>query len=299
MVRLPARDTGLAILIALIWGMGFVVAKGAMAHFPPILLMALRFTITALALCWFAGPVGGNAPRLVLISVVGASLQYALTFSGVNGLGAGLAALVVQLEVPFLVLLGALILGERPEPRKWLGIGVAFAGVGVIASREPFGGSLAPILLVMGGAFTWAFGQVFVRGIRGMSGLSVTAWVAILAAPQLFLLSALFETGQIAALHSAGAGVWGAALYLGLVMTALGYFLWNSLLLRHEVGRVAPFLLLLPVFSVLGGIAFLGETLTLSRLAGGAVVLSGVALITLARPAPALADSAEAEPGRP
>lgn len=284
MAGLTLRDTGLAILVSLIWGMGFVVAKGGMSHFPPILLMALRFSITALALVWFIGPVGSNLPRLALISVVGASLQYSLTFSGVNGLGAGLAALVVQLEVPFLVILGAVLLGERPTARKWLGILIAFAGVGVIASQEQFSGSMTSILLVMGGALTWAFGQVLVRRLTEMTGLSVTAWIAVLAAPQLFILSALFETGQIEAIRTAGIGAWSAAIYLGLVMTALGYFLWNSLLLRQEVGRVAPFLLLLPVFSVIGGILFLDEAITLPRLIGGAIVLSGVALITIAWP---------------
>lgn len=191
MAGLTLRDTGLAILVSLIWGMGFVVAKGGMSHFPPILLMALRFSITALALVWFMGPVGSNLPRLALISVVGASLQYSLTFSGVNGLGAGLAALVVQLEVPFLVILGAVLLGERPTARKWLGILIAFAGVGVIASQEQFSGSMASILLVMGGALAWAFGQVLVRRLTEMTGLSVTAWIAVLAAPQLRPLGAV------------------------------------------------------------------------------------------------------------
>lgn len=284
MAGLSLRDMGMAILVALIWGMGFVVAKGAMAHFPPILLMALRFSVTALALVWFAGPIGGNLVRLLLISVVGASVQYALTFSGVNGLGAGLSALVVQLEVPFLVLLGALLLGERLSARKFLGIAIAFVGVGLIASQEQFTGSVMPVALVMGGAFCWALGQVLVRGLEGMTGLSVTAWIAVLATPQLFLLSAIFETGQVEALRGAGPGAWAATVYLGLVMTALGYFLWNSLLLRQDVGRVAPFLLLLPVFSVIGGILFLGEATTLSRLAGGAIVLSGVALITFGLP---------------
>lgn len=284
MTGLSARDMGLAVLVALIWGMGFVVAKGGMAHFPPILLMALRFAVTALALAWFLGPVGGNLPRLVLISVVGAAIQYALTFTGVKGLGAGLSALVVQLEVPFLVLLGALLLGERPGAVKWIGIMIAFVGVALIAAREQFTGSLLPVVLVMGGAFFWALGQVLVRGLKGMTGLSVTAWTAVLATPQLFLLSALFETGQIEVIKTADLAAWSAALYLGLVMTTLGYFLWNSLILRNEVGKVAPFLLLLPVFSVIGGIVFLGEALTLSRLAGGAVVLTGVALITQPRP---------------
>jgi len=283
MGRLSGRDKGLAVLVALIWGMGFVVAKGGMAHFPPILLMALRFAVTAIALVWFAGPLRGNLSRLLLISVVGATIQYSLTFTGVSGVDAGLAALVVQLEVPFLVLLGALLLGERPSPLKWAGIGVAFAGVALISGQVRFEGSLLSIGLLVAGAFFWALGQVMVRGLREISGLAVTAWIAVLATPQLFLMSVLFETGQVSALRNAGPGVWLTALYLGLVMTAMGYFLWNTLILRYEVGQIAPLLLLLPVFSVIGGVVFLGEPFDVVRLLGGAVVLAGVGLITLSK----------------
>ncbi len=283
MTGLSLRDAAQAVLVALIWGMGFVVAKGAMADFPPILLMALRFGITALALVWFAGPIGANLKWLVLISLVGAAIQYSLTFTGIKGVDVGLAALVVQLEVPFLVILGALILGERPAPLKWVGIAVAFVGVAVISWSEPFRGALLPVALLICGAFSWALGQVMVRFVVGMSGLSITAWTALLAAPQLLLLSLLFEDGQRLAILRAGPDVLAAALYLGLVMTALGYFLWNALILRNEVGRIAPFLLLLPIFSMIGGVIFLGEDLTAHRLIGGAVVLSGIGLITLTR----------------
>ncbi len=64
-------------------------------------------------------------------------------------------------------------------------------------------------------------------------------------------------------------------------MTCFGYFLWNTLIRRHDVGRVAPFLLLLPLFSVIGGVVFLGEEASLDKLAGGGVILLGVAIITI------------------
>lgn len=283
MDRLPAREAGLAVLVALIWGMGYVVAKGGMDHFPPILLMALRFGVAALVLAPWVGSPRGNLMRLFAISAVGATVQYSLTFSGVNGVDAGLAALVVQLEVPFLVLLGALLLGERPSLRKWLGIVVAFGGLAVIVGQVRFTDGWRPVLLLVGGGLSWALGQVMVRGIRDLGGLAVTAWIALLATPQLFVMSATFETGQVRAIREAGAGAWAAAIYLGLVMTALGYWLWNSLVLRHEVGQVAPFLLLLPLFTVVGGIAFLGEAPELGHLSGGLIVLVGVALISLDR----------------
>lgn len=279
-MRLSGREILMALAVPLIWGMGFVVAKAALAHFPPILLMALRFSVTAMATVWFAKIPRGHLWPLFWIAVVAAAVQYSLTFTGLKYLDAGLAALVVQLEVPFLVLLGALILKEKPTARKWLGIGVAFVGVGLIAGQIEFGGHWVAVLMVIGGAFTWALGQVFIRRLKDISGASVTAWIAVFASVQLFAMSAIFETGQKQALVEAGWVVWGAVAYLGLVMTALGYFLWNTLIRAHDVGRVAPFLLLLPVCSVAGGVFFLGEDLSMGRLLGGAVVICGVALIT-------------------
>ena len=105
----------------------------------------------------------------------------------------------------------------------------------------------------------------------------------MIAAPQLLVMSILFETGQIPALASAGAVVWATMLYLGLIMTALGYGIWYTLVRRHPVGMVAPFLLLLPVFSVLGAVVILGESLTWPTLVGGSIVISGVAFILVER----------------
>lgn len=281
MQKMNALDVLMALTVPLVWGMGFVFAKGATSAFPPILLMALRFSLTAVALVWFARVPRGNLMRLFLIAIVAAAIQYSLTFTGLLGLEAGIASLIVQLEVPFLVLLGAVFLNETPNARKWAGIAIAFAGVALISAQDEFAAKMVSVLMVVAGAFTWALGQVMVRGLKDIESLQVTAWIAVFAAPQLFVMSAIFETGQIEALRNADAVVWGAVVYLGLVMTAFGYFLWNTLIRKFDVGHVAPFLLLLPVFSVIGGIVFLGEQPGLNKLAGGLVILVGVAVITL------------------
>lgn len=274
-------EVAMALCVPLIWGMGLVFAKAAISHFPPILLMALRFSLTALVLVWFVQVPLGNLRRLFVIAIVAAAIQYSLTFTGLKGLDAGIAALIVQLEVPFLVLLGALLLGEKPGLRKWIGISIAFAGMGLMAYQGNFGASLLSVLLVIGGGFFWALGQVMVRKLNDIQGLQVTAWVAVFATPQLFVMSMVFESGQIEAIRNADSVVWGAVIYLGIVMTAVGYFLWNTLIRRHEVGTVAPFLLLLPVFSIIGGMTFLAEQPGFEKLLGGVVILLGVAVITI------------------
>ena len=71
--------------------------------------------------------------------------------------------------------------------------------------------------------------------------------------------------------------------YLGLIMTALAYAIWYRLLGRYNVNQVMPFLLLLPVTSVFGGIFLLGESLTLKIALGGCLAILGVAMITIQR----------------
>ena len=87
--------------------------------------------------------------------------------------------------------------------------------------------------------------------------------------------------GKIEAIRTAEPLVWWTVLYLGLIMTCLGYYFWNTLIRHHDVSKVAPFLLLLPVFSVIGGNPFLGEILTLEKFYGGATILIGIGVITL------------------
>jgi O-acetylserine/cysteine efflux transporter len=137
-------------------------------------------------------------------------------------------------------------------------------------------------MMVVGGGLTWAIGQAMVRQLKDITGLAVAAWVAVLACPQLFVMSAIFETGQIAAVQSAGWVVWSAVAYLGLIMTALGYYMWYTLIRRTPVSEAAPYLLTLPLFSILGGSFFLGETISEQTLIGGGIIVFGVALIVLA-----------------
>lgn len=274
-------DYLLGVMVALTWGMGLVFAKAAIGHFPPILLMAFRFTVTALVMIWFFPPPRGVIGSLIGIAFISCAVQYSLTFSGLARLDAGIAGLIVQLEVPFLTLLGALILKEKTGLRKWIGIGLAFLGVYIISGEPRIADDLGAVFLVIGGAATWAIGQTMIRRLENIDGLTLTAWIALMAAPQLFFMSFLFETGHLEAIRNADWIVWGSVLYLGLVMTAIGYGMWYTLIRRNPVSQVAPFLLLLPIFTVIGGITFLGEVLTIPMIIGGSIVLAGVASIVM------------------
>ena len=281
-MNLRLMDMALGLGVALVWGLGLVFAKAAISHFPPILLMAFRFAVTAAVLVWFIKPAKNQIRTLFLISFISATLQYSLTFSGLAGLDASATALIIQLEIPFLVIIGAIFLNETPGWRRWIGILIAFFGVYQITGEPRIGNAVGSVMMVVGGGLTWSIGQAMVRQLKDITGLTVAAWVAVLACPQLFVMSAVFETGQIAAVQSAGWVVWSAVAYLGLIMTALGYYMWYTLIRRTPVSEAAPYLLTLPLFSILGGSFFLGETISEQTLIGGGIIIVGVSLIVLA-----------------
>lgn len=277
-------DVLLAVSVPIIWGLGFTFSKAALAEFPPIFLMACRFALTALVLVWFVRPPRRLLGRIAVIALISATIQYSLTFTGLQGLDASTAVLLIQLEVPCGVLLAALLLGERLALRRVLGIALTFVGVAMFAGEPRIQENIVSALLVIGGVITWALGQVMIRKLGHVGGFTLIAWVAVMATPQLFLCSWLFESGQVEAMRNATWIGWGTILYLGIVMTALGYGIWYHLLGRYEVNQAMPFLLLLPVVSIAGGIGLLGETLTPAIIAGGLLVLLGVGVIVTHRP---------------
>lgn len=281
---MKTSDYTLAVTTMLVWGLGFPFAKAGMAQFPSILLMAMRFTVAALVLVWFVRPPWAYLWRIFGIVVVGGTIPYSLIFSGLGHLDASTTALVVQLQVPFLAFFGWLLLKEKFGWSRFVGLVMAFVGVAMISGQPAMRPDLLYLgMVVVGGAF-WAMGQTLIRIVAPrVGGLQLIAWVAVLVAPQLLISSLIFEDGQWQAIRTAGWGDWGAVAYLGFVMTAFGYTLWYKLLSRCEVNQVGPFLLLQPAIAVLGGMLMLAEAPSWVTLAGGGVIIAGVAMTTRQR----------------
>ena len=221
--------------------------------------------------------------KLFWIALVSAAIQYSLTFTGVQGIDASTSVLLIQLEVPFGLLLAWVLLGDKLSVKQIVGMVVAFGGAMLIVGEPKLSNDLRYVFMVIGGAFTWAVGQIMIKKLGKVGGFTLVSSVAIFATPQLYIASFLLESDQLVQIKSAPLEAWAAVVYLGLVMTALAYALWYRLLGLYSINQAMPFMLLLPVTSVAGGIVFLGETLTLKIAMGGLFALIGVAIITIQR----------------
>ena len=151
----------------------------------------------------------------------------------------------------------------------------------LIAGDPKLQGAYFPFFCCLGASPPGPSARSWCGSWATVGGFTLIAWVAVMGAPQLFLASWALEENQWQLIRDANWVVWGTVVYLGLAMTALGYGIWYHLLGIYPINQVAPFLLLLPVTSVLGSVVVLGESLSLTVAIGGAIVIAGVAFIVL------------------
>ena len=283
---MPTRQVLLALIVPITWGFGYALTKIGMEQFPPLLLMSLRFGIAGLILVWFTKPPWEYMKDLFIVAFIGSTIQYGLTYYGLKGIDVSTASILVQLEGPILALLSTLILKERLGWTRALGMGLAFAGVVVIAGEPRLSGSLDSVALVISGAVFWAIAQIMISRLKSLSGITILAWVAIIATPQMLLISLAIEKDQWRSIVSANLVDWSIVFYLSIIMTVVGYSIWYHLLRICDVSKISPFLMLLPVTSIIAGIALLDEQFTLAMGIGGLLVMTGVAstLVNWRRP---------------
>ena len=267
----------LALIVPITWGLGFTLAKIGMEQFSALLIMSIRFGIAGLVLVWFTKPPWGHMREIFLVALIGSTIQYGLTYNGLKGIDASTAAILVQLEGPILALMGTILLKEKLGFTRALGMGLAFAGVFIIAGEPRLEGHIDSVILLVAGSAVWAIAQIMISRLKGLSGITILAWVAIMATPQMLLASFIIEDGQWQAITTASLFDWSIIFYLAFIMTVLGYSVWYHLLSSVDVSKVSPFLMLLPITSIIAGMILLDEQFTKAMAIGGVMIMIGVA----------------------
>lgn len=273
-----------ALLVMALWGLNFVVSKWALQEFPPLFLMFLRFVlVAALIVPFFRIPRNKILP-IAALSVTLGSVHFPLMFNGLSGIDAATASLAVQAQVPFSSLLAALVFKDKLGWRRAVGMLAAFAGVLVIAGEPRLGNALPSLFLLLAASLAFAVASIQMKLIGAVNGFAVNGWMALMAMPQLLVLSLLFEHGQMDALANSSWVGWASILYMAVGVTIVAYGLWYPLLSRYDVNQTMPYLLTVPVFGVAAGVMLMGDPVTLNLAIGGALTIGGVAVIVKRRP---------------
>ncbi|GAA1551362.1 MULTISPECIES: EamA family transporter [Brevibacterium] len=274
----------LALLVVVLWGVNFIFIDFGLRDWPPLLLVAARFTFVVIPAIFFVTFPRGNLRRVLLIGVFMSAGQFGLLYTSMSlGLPAGLASIVIQIQAAFTVLVAALALREIPNRRQLVGILIGLSGLGVIGLSLQASVPIAAFLVALGASLSWAVGNVIARGVKeGTNGVQMTVWSALVVPVPMFALSLLID-GPAEVAHALAHPTWGvvaSVVYTAGCASLIGYVIWNSLLARFPASQVAPFSLLVPLVGVLSAWLVLGDRPTAPELIGGALLLLGVAVTT-------------------
>lgn len=294
----PAWKTLLAFaIIYFVWGSTFLAIRVGVHEVPPLLLAALRFLISGLALYGWTRMRGERAPTsrqwmsACLLALLIFVFDYGLLFWAEQRVPSGLAAVMMATIPVFMALSEIIILRtQRLTLRLAFALLMGIAGVAVLVSRSlnlsgtPIDRTAAPALIF--GAISWAVASALSRKLPLPSSKVVSSAAQMLAGGvMLTIASAMF--GEFPRFHpsTVSLAAWLSLLYLIVAGSIVGFTAYVWLLHHESPTNVGTYAYVNPVVAVILGYFLAGEELGKRTILGTACVLVSVIVITTTRAA--------------
>lgn len=275
----------LALIVCVsIWGSTFVITKFLMDSIGPFMVIGLRLVISLIVLTPLALRRGFLWKMIfekeyLLFGLTGVALYFGLANTGLDRTTAANAALIQAANPAAVALLSVLVLNEKITRQRAFGILLSIIGVLLVSGvpSEDGNATLSGNLLMIGSVIAWA---VYTIQSRKMTNdvEAIVSTTASFFTGLLWLLPFIgWEYAQRGMpLLTPISWVW--LVYLGVIASALAYFLWNYALNSVEASLAAPFINLIPIIGLILSI-LVGETVSSIQILGGLIAISGV-LIT-------------------
>jgi drug/metabolite transporter (DMT)-like permease len=281
------------ILVALFWGGTFIAGRMLSQAVPHMIAATGRFAVACAFLLPLAYKLEGGLPRLnrsqllatLALGITGIFIYNICFFAALSRMPAGRTALFVALTPIVTALALAALFRERLDTRKWLGIASAFAGAAIIITRGELNVALHDIsqsiglgeLLMFCGTCAWATYTIIGRHtLKGLSPIAATTYASLWG---LLLLGcgAAFELPALD-MRLVNWQVLASMVYLGAFGTAVSFIWYYEGVKAIGPARASVFTNLVPVFGILLSALLLQESILISMVVGGMLVIIGVTL---------------------
>jgi drug/metabolite transporter (DMT)-like permease len=272
-------DLILGIVVMIVWGLNFSVIKLGVNEIDPLLLTAFRFSLVALPAVFFVKKPNVSWWFLIAYGWIFAIGVWGMaTWSIEAGLSAGMASVLLQMNVAFGLFLGYFLLKEKLPLNKIIGSALALSGL--LLSLTVTDGSVTNtgLMLILFAALSWSFASIIIKKAGTKQIFAFSLWAMACAPLPLFLIvylqSGIDVFTQLP--EQLNGRVVFSVLFQAYPVTLLGYWIWNRLLVTYPLTTVAPLTLLVPIFGLLGGVLFYQEEIGLIKLIASLCVISGI-----------------------
>lgn len=279
-------------LAASIWGGMYAVSKYVLDFIPPLTLMWLRYLIAFVVLFAMLKIVQANKKEKVTIKhkdwlllgwigFIGYFVSISFQFIGTKLSDAHTAAVITSATPAFIVIFALVVLKERLTVRKAISLLLATFGVVIVIGWDSnVGGHFWGNMFLVGAAITWALLSVYVKvASKRFSSLTITTYAILFAL--LFSTPVMLWELQSNDVYYQSTIIISGIFYLGIVATAVAFFLWNKGMELMDAGIGSLCFFFQPIVGSFLGWLLLNEKLNSRFFLGGIFILVGVFIVTL------------------
>jgi len=270
--------------------MNFVFIKFVLNEFDVFTALFYRMSLVAILLIPFVKkPDRSEYLILGLTTIVLVPGHYGLLFlSLMNTTSVGSISVVIQLSIPFSVLLAWFFYKDYPGFLRIVGLSIAFAGIVILFYEPSMFDNLSALATGTLSALFLGLYSILVKKIRKLSSLGIIAYTSLLGIPFLYVLMLLNEETLSAVFEIKSSLAWGSFLFTVIGSSIMGHGLWAWLVKYQSISLISPFLLLVPILAVALSAIFLNEVITLEFLLTSSIIIFGIFLVFMAKKTPSL-----------
>ncbi len=289
------KDSIFALLVILIWGANFTVIKLGLDGVPSMLLVVLRYAITSLAVFFVKKP-NTEWKYIILYGLSVGVGQFSCLFYAMEiGMPASLASILLQLQAFISPFLALLFLKQKIKTKQLIGFIIGAVGLFIIGLGSGTKGvsaiPISALFLTICAPFFWSLANIIaiVASEKASSKdekldmLGLVVWSSLVPPIPMLIIALIVDTPQtlLNAVINLNAMSIFSVLYLSLGATLFGYGMWNVLIAKYTISKIAPLSLLVPITGLITARIVLAEQLSKMQWIGVAIILTGLILTSL------------------
>lgn len=276
----------LILFVVLLWAGNFVSISYIVKELDIFSALALRLMCVSILLIGFFRivPSINDFLFLFLATIAIVPGHFGLLFLSIqNTKSVGGISVLIQLSIPFSILFAWMFFKDVPSRLRIIGLVISFIGIIVLLYDPSLLHSRNAFIMAIGSALCLGLYFVIIKKVQKVKSLAVIAWTSLLGVPMMYLLMIFNGNSLDSILEVQSSSTITAFFYTVIAGSILGHGIWAYLVKTQDISFISPFLLLVPVFSVILSAVILNEEITLSFLLISTIIIFGIFLVFISK----------------
>jgi len=282
----PLVVLSLILFVILLWSGNFIAIAYLVKEIEPFTALMLRFIAVSIILMPFLFSIPSKKNFIYLIFATIAivpghfgllflSIEYTKSLAGIS--------ILIQLAIPFSILLSWIIFKDKLNRLRIIGLTIAFIGMLFLLYSPDLLSSRKAFFIAIGSAVSMGIYFVVVKKVKKVKSVAIIAWTSFLGIPMMYLFM-LYSNQSFEVLYNIKSNLtYYSFIYIVIASSIIGHGIWAYLIKIEDISFISPFLLLVPLFTSILSIFVFDEQFSISFIILGSMIIIGIFLVFISK----------------